>query len=300
MRLSRLVGTAFGIGAATLGYALCEAHWFQLRQTTVPLLKAGSAPLKLLHISDLHLTAHQTRKVAWVRNLARLEPDLVVVTGDNFAFGDAMESAIEAFEPLFRFPGAFVFGSNDYYSAVFKNPITYLWRSSRLDPERQPDLPTTVFRDVLINAGWHFLDNARASLQLGPQQLNTRLVGLGDPHLGWDTMPPMSPEPLEHSAELVLGVVHAPYQAAVQNLVDDSAQLVLAGHTHGGQVTLPFWGALVSNTDLPRRLAAGLHQWPGSQAYLHVSAGLGTSPYAPIRLARRPEATLLTLCPKTE
>ena len=85
----------------------------------------------------------------------------------------------------------------------------------------------------------------------------------------------------------------------------DGVGLALAGHTHGGQLCLPGVGALVTNCDLDRGRASGLSQWPGrtgtSEAtgdmYLHVSAGLGTSPYTPVRLACPPEATLLTLRP---
>jgi len=97
-------------------------------------------------------------------------------------------------------------------------------------------------------------------------------------------------------------------------MVADGASVVLAGHTHGGQLALPVWGALVTNCDLDTRRAKGVSRWwpgagrtghgggaaPSSQApqdaaWLHVSAGLGTSPYAPVRFACRPEATLLTL-----
>ena len=75
---------------------------------------------------------------------------------------------------------------------------------------------------------------------------------------------------------------------------------MLAGHTHGGQVAVPFVGALVTNCDLPLRYAKGLHRWRHDRAetWLHVSAGLGTSPYAPIRFACPPEATLMTLVAK--
>jgi predicted MPP superfamily phosphohydrolase len=273
---------------------LLEAHWYTLRRLTAAVLPAGARPVRLLHISDLHLTARQRRKVEWVKRLADFEPDLVVTTGDNFSFGDAMETALEALEPLLARPGAFVLGSNDYYSAAPKNPLSYLRRPSESHRHRQPDLPTRAFGEVLVRAGWKDLDNARARLKLGREGLVTDLVGLADPHLGWDVLPAVAPG--GHSgAELVLGLVHAPYRAAVGQLVADGSALVLAGHTHGGQVTVPFHGALVSNSDLSPRLAAGLNRWPGSDALIHVSAGLGTSPYAPIRLACRPEASLIEL-----
>ncbi|MDR1633983.1 MAG: metallophosphoesterase [Bifidobacteriaceae bacterium] len=294
MKLRRLAGAGLIAGAATLGYALAEAHWYTLRRVLAPVLPAGARPIKVLHLSDMHLTARQRRKVEWVKALAALEPELVVVTGDNYAFADAMELALEALEPHLARPGAFVFGSNDYYSAILKNPAAYLFGPTDSEPERQRDLPTEAFRQVLTRAGWSDLNNARGQLELGPERLATDLVGLADPHLDWDRMP----DPVSHSqAALVLGLVHAPYLRAVDRLVADQARLVLAGHTHGGQVGLPLYGALVSNSDLPARLAAGLHRWRSTDSFLHVSAGLGTSPYAPVRLACRPEASLITLVP---
>ena len=73
----------------------------------------------------------------------------------------------------------------------------------------------------------------------------------------------------------------------------DGFPLILAGHTHGGQLCVPGFGALVTNCDLPRRQAKGLSTrcTPGDARALHVSAGLGTSPYAPVRFACPPEAT---------
>jgi uncharacterized protein len=83
-------------------------------------------------------------------------------------------------------------------------------------------------------------------------------------------------------------------------IASDGHDLIMAGHTHGGQVCVPYYGALVTNCDLDRARAKGLSRYEaaGHESWLHVSAGLGTSPYAPIRFACPPEATLLTLIPR--
>jgi predicted MPP superfamily phosphohydrolase len=108
------------------------------------------------------------------------------------------------------------------------------------------------------------------------------------------------PDPEEAAAPrptLTVGVVHAPYQRVLNSFVNHGAQLILAGHTHGGQVCVPRFGALVTNCDIPRKQVKGLSLWDSGlhTAYLNVSAGLGTSIYAPVRFACPPEATLLTL-----
>ena len=91
-----------------------------------------------------------------------------------------------------------------------------------------------------------------------------------------------------------------PEEVARQKVLDaftaDGYPMILAGHTHGGQVCVPFYGALVTNCGIDRARVKGLNRH--HDAWLHVSAGLGTSPYAPVRFCCPPEATLLKLVPR--
>ena len=299
--LRRVVGAGLLAGAAGLAYARCEAEMFTLRRVTVPVLPAGARDLTVLHLSDLHLTPKQTRKIEWLRALADLEPDLVVDTGDNMAHREVLPHLLHALEPLMAFPGAFVMGSNDYFSPHAKNPARYLLPDARAPRvTREPDLPVGKLAAALSEAGWLDLDNNRARATIGG--LDVALVGMDDPHIDRDEMP--APDPATTEADLRLGVVHAPYVHALDALHDDGAELIIAGHTHGGQLCVPGFGALVTNCDLDRGRARGLHGWPGARpddfgghgsTWLHVSGGLGTSPYTPVRFACRPSATLLTL-----
>lgn len=285
------VALAAGLGALTWAAAY-EVHAFRLRRVEVPVLAPGSRPLRVLHLTDLHLTPSDARRVAWVRSLAALEPDLVVDTGDNLAHRDAVPTVLDALEPLLHLPGAFVLGSNDYFAPTPKSPFLYFGGPSRVRTTTEP-LPTPTLVDALTAAGWADLGNRRDVLEVRGRRVE--LVGMDDPHLGRDRMPPAE---AGQPHALRLGVVHAPYRRALDALAADGARLVLAGHTHGGQVCVPFLGALVTNCDLPTRYAKGLHRWSGadgSDPWLHVSAGVGTSPYARIRFACPPEATLLTL-----
>ena len=99
-----------------------------------------------------------------------------------------------------------------------------------------------------------------------------------------------------------LGVAHAPYLRVLDQYAADGYDAILAGHTHGGQLCLPFNRALVTNCDLDRPARRGCSRHPAASApgdpgssWLHVSAGAGTSPYVPLRFCCRPEATLVTL-----
>lgn len=304
--LTAVAGVA-AAGLTCVAYAaLVERNWFALREATVPVLPPGSEPVRILQVSDLHLTPGQRRKIDWVRDLASLAPDFVVNSGDNLAHVDAVPPLLRAMEPLLDVPGAFVLGSNDRYAPVLKNPARYLTPRYASAPARRENLPVGELVDGLTAGGWHDLDNARTTVEIGPHRVE--LVGVDDPHIQRDRYAVVS-GPAATDVALTLGLVHAPYQRVLDAMAADGAGLILAGHTHGGQLAVPLHGALVTNCDLDTKRAKGLSRWwpgaggavptqPERAAYLHVSAGLGTSPYAPVRFACRPEATLLTLVPR--
>ena len=225
-------------------------------------------------------------------DLAGLDPDLVVITGDNVAAADSLDLLARAYAPLFNYPGAFVFGSNDYKGPVFKNPFSYF------DKDREyvqgVDLPVEELRTMLRDAGWADLNNSRTMLKAGGRTIE--LVGVDDPHIDLDDYASVAGRP-SSAADVAIGLTHSPEPGVLDEMAVDGFRLLLAGHTHGGQVCVPGVGALVTNCGLDRRMAKGLHRWPGTASWLHVSAGLGTHPTAPVRFACRPEASLLTLVP---
>jgi predicted MPP superfamily phosphohydrolase len=269
-----------------------EAHQYRLRRVTVPVLDSGAEPLRVLHLSDMHLTPRQKGKAAWVRRLAALEPDFIVNTGDNLAHPEAVPAVLDTLGPLLDVPGVFVMGSNDYYGPVWKNPARYLLPDSGSRVFGRP-LPWQDLRDGFLSRGWKDLNNHEAEIKVRQQRIAA--VGTDDPHLGLDRYSDVPYRALEDGV-LKIGVTHAPYLRVVDAMAGEGCELIFAGHTHGGQLCLPGFGALVTNCDLPKSQAKGLHQ--RGTAWLNVSAGLGTSPTAPIRFACPPEATLLSLVPR--
>jgi predicted MPP superfamily phosphohydrolase len=275
-----------------LGYAtLIERNAFVLREQTLPVLAAGSPSLRVLHISDLHMLPRQRLKQAWVRELERLEPDLVVNTGDNLAHRRAVPAVVQALDGLLSRPGLFVFGSNDYFAPVPKNPLQYF----KTDHKRAhgTELPWTDLRAAFAERGWLDMTHVRREMSIGGVRITA--AGVDDPHLERERYETIA-GPRDPAVQLALGLIHSPEPRVLDRFASDRFDLVLAGHTHGGQLCLPFFGALVTNCELDRSRAKGPSQW-GAHMRLHVSAGLGTSPWVPARFCCRPEATLLTLVP---
>jgi predicted MPP superfamily phosphohydrolase len=288
-----LANSVLSLGAAGLGttaYGLVEAQAFTTRRLELKVLPPGSSDIRVLHISDLHLTPAQTRKINWIKSLAKLEPDFVVGTGDFLAHQMAVPAVVEAMDELMDIPGAFVLGSNDYFAPQLKNPFMYFNKNRKVQAVGDA-LPTEDLVEQLTDAGWLDLNNKQGSISINGVKIHAR--GTDDPHIRKDNYALVAGSFEANS--FALGVTHAPYKRVLQSFATDSADLVLAGHTHGGQVCIPFYGALVTNCDLPQNQAKGYSEFGDSKMPMHVSAGAGTSPYAPIRIACRPEATLLTL-----
>lgn len=283
------------VAAGCFAWGLVEATRFRVRRVTVPVLPAGGPEMRILHLSDIHLLPGQQLKMSFLRALADLEPDLVISTGDNIASDTAIPTLISALGRLLDVPGGFVFGSNDYHKPEFKNPLRYVTRG-RSEPSKSPErLATDQLRTALTRSGaWHDLNDRRTIIEAAGYRIELR--GTDDAHHDLDHYPAVV-GPASDGVDLSVGVTHAPYRRILDAMTTDGVDLILAGHTHGGQVCVPGHGALTTNCDLPTDRAKGLseHRVEGHHAWLHISAGIGTSPFAPYRFACPPEVTILTL-----
>jgi uncharacterized protein len=298
VRLRTLIPVTAALGTAAVGYAtVVERNWFALRRFEIPVLPPGAEPLRVLHISDAHLTPGRKRLMSWMRALDDLDPHLIINTGDCIAHPEAVRCFLDSLGPLLDRPGVFVFGSNDLYAPKPLNPLRYLRpRGNRGRREKAIDLPWEKLRDGMVAAGWLDLNNQRGQLTAGG--LDIAFSGVHDAHIDRDRYEKVA-GPADPAAALRVAVMHSPEPRLLDQFTADGYELLLAGHTHGGQLCLPFYGTLVTNCGLDRERARGLHRHPvGGDAWLHVSAGLGTSPWAPARFACRPEASLLTLVPR--
>ena len=303
------LGVAAVAGAASFAYGVAvERRRWTVREEVLPILDSGARPITILHLSDLHMAPWQADKQEFIRSLAVYEPDLMVDTGDDYGHRDGLDGLRYALEPFAGVPGVYVHGSNDYYGPKPKNPLGYFLpkrpmndRIERLDVE-------ALDRFLGEDLGWLDLDNRARAVELRGTRIE--FYGTGDAHRGWDRLDllPARVEEMREEVEwspdatgriLGIGVTHAPYRRVLDAFTTQGADLLIAGHTHGGQVRIPGRPALVTNCDIPPRQAQGVSVWRHGRAsaVLEVSAGIGTSIYAPFRFACPPEAVVLTLVP---
>ncbi len=292
---TKLLTATAAAGAACVAYgSLIERRWYRLRRVVLPKALRGTGRLSILHLSDLHLIPGQEHRIRFLASLADLPHDLVVVTGDLLGAEDTEDLVAEALAPLTSKgrPGLVVLGSNDLFGPTFKSPLAYFTQ-----PERRVHgavLDTHRLLERLAEHDYHTVRNGTTVVQTPAGEVG--VGGIDDPHLSTTVLPrpdEVTPPPGGDDRVLDLGLVHAPYLEALDILVDAGHELLLSGHTHGGQVRFPPVGALVANCDLPLDQVRGPSRY--RDRWLHVSPGLGHSRYAPFRFACRPEATLLQL-----
>jgi predicted MPP superfamily phosphohydrolase len=265
---------------------------FVIREAEMPILPPGHDEIRVLHFSDLHLTPARRKEIADIKSLISLQPDLVISTGDFLAHKSAVPVALDALDSLLDLPGLFIFGSNDYYEPVPKNPLKYLLpnHGKRV---HGPELPWQELDAGLQARGWKNINTSRVTLTIKDTVIEAR--GTDDAHLEFDDYSLVAGEPAK--CDVAIGVTHAPYLRVIEGMAKDNLDAIFAGHTHGGQVRLPWPGgskALTTNCDLPTWRARGLTVVKG-EPLLNVSAGMGTGPFSRIRVASPPEVSLVTL-----
>ena len=266
-RRTFLLGGSAILGGGALGDALYrEPRDFEVREVTIPLEKIPPGrELRLVHLSDLHIRAFHGyyREVAEAVNT--LSPEIILLTGDYLEQSRKIGEVRRFLRLLQASRGVFAIQGNWDYRA-------------RVEGEN--------LRRHFVRAGVTLLINERRDLDL--QGIPTSILGLDYPSKG-DNLQRLQQG--AESARLNLLLSHVP--AFPHELLDGRIDLILCGHTHGGQVRFPF----IPLFYLPRfsgRFVDGLYRVGSSGTPLYVTRGVGTSVF-PVRFLCRPEITCMRL-----
>jgi len=265
-----LTGLAALAGVATggLAWGLYEAAWVKLEELEVPLARLPEelAGLRIAHLADFHFgvpspgTYAVERAIDWV---VERQPDLVVISGDLLARASGatrLRALLERLPPVYA-----VLGNRDF--------------ADTLDPFSQP------VGEVDLGRGTLLLDQA-TTVELRGKRV--QFVGV-DPrsYMRRAARPWKLADP---DVDLRILICHFP--RVVDTLPEGVFDLVLSGHTHDGQICIPYPGGKVRLAHPWMQYNRGLYRTPAG--VLHVSPGLGTT-FLPFRFFARPEATELVL-----
>lgn len=260
-----------GGAAAAAAWALFESQWVELAEVELPL--PGLPPeldgLRILHLSDFHLGKRSLngraleKAVAWAE--AR-DADLVAITGDLVTRRRGEPALARAVDRLRARHAVFaVLGNHDV--SVTRDPF-----GERTDPAAA--------------LGAHLLSDSSTSIEL--RGVRVQVAGLAP---GTYMRRRARPERLaDPDARLRILLCHFPQ--VIDRLQPGAFHLVLAGHTHGGQICVPFPGGKLRLEHPAARYWEGVYHGPA--ATLHVSRGIGTS-FVPFRFLARPQVSELVL-----
>jgi predicted MPP superfamily phosphohydrolase len=243
-----------------------EPRWVVVRRVPVGLvpLKGGPVPVRMVVLSDLHVTDHGEPWRSLPGRVNELEPDVIVLLGDLLNTSAALPALQRTLADM---------QATTAKVAVRGNWETWYWS----------ELP------LLAGTGFRWLDRELLTMKVGAQTVHLLGWDYRDQDDGEDAEPmlaPLSPKDwrifAHHTPDLVLQV--------------PSADLALAGHTHGGQIALPFYGAFVTLSKHGKRFERGASR--AGSTWVYVNPGIGVEPAVPLRFGVRPEVTLIMLGPK--
>jgi uncharacterized protein len=280
MNLTRrkFIYSSLAIGVGVTGYSrFAEPHWLEVTQTPVHLPnRNGKTKLKILQLSDLHASA--VVSISFIEKAVEMgiaqEPDFICLTGDYIT------GKFDNFEPYAKIlsklsqvaPCVAILGNHDGGT----------WASSWGGYSNHK-----LVEDLLEKSGIGLLHNQSLSLKI--KGANLRIVGVGDL---WskEFLPKAAFEKLnKNSDEVVILLSHNPDTKDL--LLDYNWDLMLCGHTHGGQLVVPFLGLTPFAPVRDHKIVSGLHQWRQRQIY--VTRGVGNL-YG-VRFNCRPEISIIEI-----
>jgi len=262
-----------------------ETKRIEINTHTVLLKKPLQQSLRILHLSDMHFAGPSQTLERFFDRLSGQEFDFIFLTGDIMDCVSGIPACVANLKKLKSKTGIHaVLGNHDYFDYTFLDAIIHNFPGQKQPRTLQK---TDLLVDALLRNGIHLMRNENKRIHYGPDEL--WLYGLDDATTGHanirKTLDPFNPRHtnflLTHTIDVFL------------DLGNDEIDLSFSGHSHGGQICLPFLGPILTHTILGRKYAEGIKRMKG--AVCCVSRGIGAGRWIPFRLLCRPEAIILTV-----
>lgn len=276
-----------GFFAVVLWAFLVEPNWYRLRRIKVRGQKKIRKPITILHLSDIHFVKKAGSKRHFFQRLSMLNPDLIFLTGDIIDNDEGIDTAVRMISGLRARYGTFlVLGNHEYYNYYMTDNLRYHLGLGKTTPHRNN---VSRFISEMKRIGVHVLVNESIKLEVH-----------GNPVLIGGTDDPVTQridfeQALRGLSPETLNILLIHHLDGLLKLSHHGVDLVFGGHTHGGQIRIPFLGPVICETKLPRRYVEGLHTYQGMTVF--VSRGMGATRTIFPRLACRPEAIFFEVCP---
>lgn len=265
VRLRRAILFIAAVGVGCVGYGFIEPYRLSISRVTVPTSKLaqGLQPIRIVHLSDIHSDATVRLEKEIPAVVAGMKPDLICFTGDAFNSSSGIPNFRALMSALTRIAPTFVVQGNwDRRS----------WRRFR---------PTEGLNLTELNG-----TAIRAEIRGTPVWIS----GLATNNVERLT------ETLNAVPRDQLSVFLFHYPDLIVDVAGKGPDLYLAGHTHGGQIALPLFGAILTRSKFGKRYEAGLYR--EQETYLYVSRGIGMGSGLPrVRFLAPPEVVVLDLVP---
>jgi uncharacterized protein len=263
----RVILALAAIGTLCIGYGfLIEPNWLEVTHVRIesPKLPKGSRPIRIVHISDLHSERKARLEGRLPGIIAAEGPDLVVFTGDSLNEAEGLPvfkaclTKIAAVAPTFTVRG---------------NWDAWYWS----------DL------DLFGGTGARELKGEAVRVEVRGTPLQIAGVRVEGEHLIGMVLDTISP------GELSVFLHHYPDE--IEEVARRKVDLYCAGHIHGGQIALPFYGALVTLSKYGKRFEAGLYRVGETWLYVNRGIGMEGGETARVRFCARPEVTVIEIHP---
>lgn len=263
-----------------------EPRWHRIMHRTVLLKGASLPPLRILHLSDFHFYPGKTERVKLVHRLAQEAVDLIFITGDLIDTNDGIPISIEALRPLRAKYGVYcTFGNHDYVHVKFHNIFHVKRRKFDCSKYEKNDIERLA--GELAGIGIQVLRNQRVTIEVDGAPVI--IAGIDDPYTEHDDIASTFAGYRKEGPCFVL--IHTPDR--YQELAEYNVDMVFSGHTHGGQICLPFYGPIITRTEAPREFAYGLNRLNGTVYF--TTRGIGSSKRTYPRFNCRPEVNFFTV-----